>query len=195
MKVHYTGRKAEIADITEVQRRKLQTKFNKIHKILGRNHSSEAHVIVSRQRHRFETEVTLQALSHTLVVSASSVDILTSVQAALDKLEKQAIKNKHKLIDGRRPVRQRGQPSPAIEAALDEAAQAIEQAEANARNDGRPRVVRSGAVAPKPLTLEGAIMQLEELNRDQLTYRDAESGQLRVLLRRRDGNLELVEAG
>jgi hypothetical protein len=44
------------------------------------------------------------------------------------------------------------------------------------------------------MTLEGAIMALEDEDRDQLTYRDADSGAMRVLLRRRDGNLELVEA-
>jgi hypothetical protein len=37
-------------------------------------------------------------------------------------------------------------------------------------------------------------MALEEEDRDQVTYRDAENGALRVLLRRRDGDLELIEA-
>lgn len=194
MKVHYTGRKAEIADISEAQKRKLQGKFDKIHKILGRRHSSEAHVIISRQRHRFEAEVTLHALNHTLVVSASNADIVASLQAALEKLEKQAIKNKHKLIDGRRPERQRGEPSPATGVAIEKASAAIEGSNSGLK-PANPRVIRTGNVAPKPLTLEGAIMQLEESNRDQLTYRDAESGELRVLLRRRDGNFELVEAG
>ena len=38
-------------------------------------------------------------------------------------------------------------------------------------------------------------MQLDDLDRDQITFRDAESGEMRVLLRRRDGRLELVETG
>ena len=38
-------------------------------------------------------------------------------------------------------------------------------------------------------------MQLDDLDRDQITFRDAESGEMSVLLRRRDGRLELVEAG
>jgi putative sigma-54 modulation protein len=111
----------------------------------------------------------------------------------LDKLEKQAIKNKHRMIDVRRPERQRGEPSPGIEAAIQETSRAIDDAAGPAVNSG-PKVVHSRSVSPKPLTLEGAIMTLEEEDRDQVTYRDAESGALRVLLRRRDGNLELVEA-
>jgi hypothetical protein len=44
------------------------------------------------------------------------------------------------------------------------------------------------------MTVEEAIIQLEEGASDQVTFRDAEGGGLRVLLRRRDGDLELVEA-
>ena len=36
-------------------------------------------------------------------------------------------------------------------------------------------------------------MELDDLDRDQITFRDAESGEVRVLLRRQDGDLELVE--
>jgi putative sigma-54 modulation protein len=190
MRIHYTGRNTDISD---VQKQKLQRKFDKVHRILGRRAGSEAHVVVKRQRHLYEAEVTLNARSHTLVVTSANVDGFASLLACLDKLEKQAIKNKHRMIDTRRPERQRGEPSPAIGVAIENASRAIETAAGLPRHDG-PRVVHSRSVAPKPLTLEGAIMALEEEDRDQVTYRDAENGALRVLLRRRDGNLELVEA-
>ena len=44
------------------------------------------------------------------------------------------------------------------------------------------------------MTVEEAMLQIEELGGEHLTYRDADSGNLRVLLRRRDGRLELSEA-
>jgi putative sigma-54 modulation protein len=190
MQVHYTGRNT---NISEVQKQKLQRKFDKVHRILGRRHGSEAHVVVKRQRHLYEAEVTLNALSHTLVVTSASADGFSSMLSCVDKLEKQAIKNKHRMIDVRRPERQRGEPSPATGVAIQKASQAMESAAGPARKNG-PRVVHSRTVAPKPLTLDGAILTLEEEDRDQVTYRDAESGALRVLLRRRDGNLELIEA-
>jgi ribosomal subunit interface protein len=190
MRVHYTGRNAYI---TEAQKLKLQRKFDKVHKVLGRKHGSEAHVVVTRQRHLFEAEVTLNAFSHTLVVTASSADGFASLLSCLDKLEKQVIRSKHRLIDVRRPERQRGEPTPGIEAAIQKAAEAIENAAGPPPNNG-PRVVHSRSIVPKPRTLEGAIIELDERDCDQVTYRDAESGVLRVLLRRRDGDLELVEA-
>jgi len=71
MKVHYTGRPAPFS---ESQDRKLEAKFHKCHKVLGLGRDLEAHVTMSRQRHKYDAEITLRALHHTLVVSGSSVD-------------------------------------------------------------------------------------------------------------------------
>ena len=109
MRVHYTGRKADVSD---KQKQKLQVKFDKIQRILSPKDSLEAHVVLSRQRHLCEAEVTLRALSHTLVVTATNAEPLSALLAAVDKLSKQAVKNKHKLIDVRRHERQHGERSP-----------------------------------------------------------------------------------
>ena len=45
----------------------------------------------------------------------------------------------------------------------------------------------------KPMTLEEAVMQMDK-TRDYLVYRDAETDRTSVLVRRRDGNFDLVEA-
>ena len=191
MRVHYTGRKADISD---KQKQKLEVKFDKIHRILNRKDSLEAHVVLSRQRRLCEAEVTLRALSHTLVVTASHAEPLSALLAAVDKLSKQALKNKHKLIDVRRHERQHGERSPARAATSSETAGEEQQLRRPSENS-RGQVIRSRRVAPKPLTVEEAVMQLDDLDRDQITFRDAESGEMRVLLRRRDGRLELVETG
>ncbi len=192
MKVYYTNRNAEIRD---TEKRKIEVKFKKVHKILGGKPSTEAHVILSRQRHLVDAEVTLRALHHTLVVSASRVDAFAALSAAADKLEKQAVKNKHKLIDVRRPDRQRGEPSPATAAAARLTTQGPGAVSDHSNSEHRKqRIVRGSRVLAKPVTVEEAVIQLDERDCDQVTFRDAESGGLRVLLRRRDGDLELVEA-
>jgi hypothetical protein len=43
------------------------------------------------------------------------------------------------------------------------------------------------------MTLEEALMEMEK-GPDYLVYRDAESGRTAVLVRRRDGNFDLIEA-
>ena len=184
MRIHYTERNAEVSD---EQKQKVQRKFEKVHKILGPKRSLEAHVTLSRQRHLCEAEVTLHALNHTLVVTGTNPEPYVALLAAADRLEKQAVKNKHKLIDVRRSERSGSQRFAA-------GAGAKRESGGDSRVHRR-RVVRSNDIAPKPLSVEGAVLKLEELGRDHLTFRNAEDGRLNVLMRRRDGDLELIEAG
>jgi putative sigma-54 modulation protein len=186
MIVNYTGRQVEI---TDQEKAKAKRKFEKIHRILSSDRNLEAHVVLSKQRHMCEAEVTLRALHHTLVVTGSNADAFTALTQALTKLDKQATRNKHKLVDSRRIERQRGEPAPVVRAALNGVAAAEPKAP---ENDG-VRVVRSTAIEAKPISLDEARIHLEDRNRDQITYRDLESGRLCVLLRRRDGAFELVE--
>ncbi len=191
MRIHYTGRNAEVSD---EQKQKVQRKFEKVHKILRPKQSLEAHVTLSRQRHLCEAEVTLYALNHTLVVTGTNNEPYPALLAAVDKLEKQAVKNKHKLIDVRRSERNRARRFTAENAAAPDAVGAKQRSGGRPKNH-TPRVLRSNDVAPKPLSVEGAVLRLEELDRDHLTFRNAEDGRVNVLMRRPDGNLELIEAG
>ncbi len=186
MIVHYTGRHAEISDRDKDKAKK---KFDKIHRILSGGRDLEAHVILSKQRHMCEAEVTLRALNHTLVVSGQNAQPFTALTQALAKLEKQATRNKHKMLHGRRVERQRGEPAPVVQAALNGAPQIPEEPPA----EQGPQLVRSNRVEPKPISLEEARMHLEDRDQDQITFRDLESGRLCVLVRRRDGGFELVE--
>ncbi len=183
MEVHYTGRHV---GITDAEKDKAARKFEKVHRMLSAHQDLEAHVVFSKSGTEVEAEVTLRALHHTLVVTDVNDDAFTALNHALSKLEKQARKNKDKLIATRRPQRQRGDMPAAVAAVLPED-------EAAASKDGEVRVVTGGDVVPKPITLEEARIVLDQDDADQVTYRDLESGRLCVLLRRRDGHLELVE--
>lgn len=181
MEVHYTERYAKI---TDAEKKKASAKFAKIHRILSANRDLEAHVIFSKNGSDVEAEVTLHALHHTLVVTDRNGDAFVALRGALTKLEKQAVKNKVKLIETRRPSRQRGDLSAAVAAILPKAV----PEKANG-----VRVIAAAKMVSKPLTVEEARIVLEQKDRDQVTFRDLESGRTCVLLRRRDGNLELVE--
>ncbi len=188
MKINYTGRNVSI---TETEKGKAARKFEKIHRILSANRSLEAHVIFSKTRNVIEAEVTLRALNHTLVVSGFNANAFNALLQAIGKLEQQAVKNKHKLVDTRRPSRQRGDLPPAVEALLPVEAR---PGAAPADEEAAAEVVRGNGLLAKPLTVEEARLELESRDRDQVTFRDAESGNVCVLLRRRDGRFELVEA-
>ena len=57
-----------------------------------------------------------------------------------------------------------------------------------------PKVFRIGnRLAAKPMTVEEAVLELDD-QRQYIVYRDAETDRLSVLLRRKDGNFDLIEA-
>ena len=188
MKVVYTGRKA---NLSVRERGKLERKLEKIQRILTRRGGLEAHVTLSKQRHLCEAEVTVRALRHTLVVSGSGVSAFNAMHAALEKLEKQAVRNKHKIIDTHRPGRQRDRPSVVVA----DTTRRQEPAEPPIPDEApaRPSIVRSKGIETKPMTAEEALMELEDSKREYVSYRDADSGRINVLVRRGDGAAELIE--
>lgn len=190
MKVIYSGRSARMS---ERERAKIQRKLDKIQRILTRRGGLEANVTLSRQRHLTEAEVTLRALRHTLVVSGTGVTAFIALHSALDKLERQAVRNKHKIIDTHRPGRQRDQPSVIVE----DATRRTSPPEPTLPDEVRPgpRIVRSPGIRGKPMTADEALLELEDGKRDFVSYRDADTGAVNVLVRRRDGRAELVEGG
>ena len=91
MKIHYTGRQVEI---TPHIKSLVEEKMSKIHKILGRHLDLEAHVVLSLERHLHSSEVTLNLKNHPLVGLAATADFYSSLQEAMEKLEKRVIKYK-----------------------------------------------------------------------------------------------------
>jgi putative sigma-54 modulation protein len=56
-----------------------------------------------------------------------------------------------------------------------------------------PRIVKSKQFAVKPMAPEEAILQLELIAHDFFVFRNADSDDINVLYRRRDGNYGLIE--
>ena len=164
---------------------KLDAKFAKLSKLLEKRGEKEAHVIVTSERHLLNAEITLQFYDHQLVGAGSDPDLYTAMSGALAKLEKQALKHSSKWREKNRRTEtksKRGAPAPGT-------------SEPNSgKGDGVPRVFRvNHHERRKPMTLEEAVIQMEKRG-DYLAYRDAEREGLSVLIRRKDGNFDLVEA-
>ena len=182
MKVTYTGRQVELKP---AQLKKIEALFAKIGKLLDGKEEKEAHIILSLERHLHQAEVTVHYHNHPLIGVAASADLFNAIHSAAEKLEKQALKVRNKWRDTRRAPRN---PQAAAEAPEEEAEPAGAETEMPARvfrvNHHQRR---------KPMTLEEALLEMEK-NLDYLVYRDAETDQVSVLLRRRDGNFDLVQA-
>jgi putative sigma-54 modulation protein len=183
MKIAYTGRQVELAP---AQLRKIEGRVAKVGKLLDGREEREAHVILSLERHLHNAEITVNYHNHQLAGQAADGDLFTAINGAIEKLEKQALKLRTKWRDTKRVPRKAGEePEAAAKAAAPEPEPEPEEAGTVFRvNSHKKR---------KPMTLEEALMEMEK-GRDYVAYRDAETDRLSVLLRRRDGDFDLVEA-
>ncbi len=177
MKVSYRGMPGELPP--KVQE-KLDAKFAKLSKLLERRGEKEAHVVITTERHLHKAEITIQFYDHQLIGIGSDADLFTAISEAIEKLEKQAVKQRAKWRDKRRD----GEPeSPAEEpAAVSEPAREVRVFRVN-HHERR-----------KPMTLEEALLEFDGSDRDYVVYRDAERECVSVLVRRRDGNFDLIES-
>ncbi|HEY9140367.1 MAG TPA: ribosome-associated translation inhibitor RaiA [Bryobacteraceae bacterium] len=182
MKITYTGRQVELAP---AELKKLEARFAKIGKLLDGRRESEAHVILSLERHLHEAEATVNYYGHQLAGAGSSTDLFTAIHSAAEKLEKQAVKARTKWRDNRRT------PRKGASEAETEAAQPEAEGETEAAPEQRVYHVNHHK-KHKPMTLEEALLEMD--NREYVVYRDAETDRVSVLVRRRDGNFDLIEA-
>jgi putative sigma-54 modulation protein len=186
MKITYTGRQVELAP---AQLKKLQARFASIGKLLDGKRECEAHVILSLERHLHHAEVTLNYYDNRFVGLGSDADLFTAIHAASEKLEKQLVKAMTKWRDSKRAPRKELAEA-AVAAPAAEPAEAEDEEEAEAE----PQVFRVNHYDKrKPITLDEALMEMEK-NRPYFVYRDAETDCVSVLIRRPDGNFDLIEA-
>ncbi|MDQ6665817.1 MAG: ribosome-associated translation inhibitor RaiA [Acidobacteriota bacterium] len=184
MKIVYTGRQVELAP---AQIQKVETSFAKIGKMLDGKEEREAHVVLSMERHLHNTEITINYHDHTLVGEGSDPDLFTSIHQAIAKTEKQAIKLKDKWRDTKRvPHKEES------EAAAESSAPA-QPAATDAKPE--PKIYRVNHTQNrKPMTLEEALLVMKDGNDDYVAYQDPGTNCLSVLVRRRDGHFDLIEA-
>lgn len=174
MKIEFTGRQTEIPH--EVKRL-VERKLVKVAKVMPG--LTRAHVILTADKHRRIAEVS----AHSRQVDLSAVEVSTSprlsVANAMEKLLRQARRRRDK-----RRERKGGVSPRKVETG----------AEAEGPDDGAPRViVRRRRLAVKPMTLDEATLVVEGKADGVVVYRDASTEGVRVLYRRKDGSLGLIE--
>ena len=181
MKIIYTGRQVELAP---AQLNKLEKQFAKVGKLLDGKEEREAHVILSQERHLHHAEITVNYHNHPLVGIGSNPDLYTAMHSAVEKLEKQALKVRTKWRDTKRTPRKSGEAETAVAAATEAEPEPQTERIIYRVNHHEKR---------KPMTLDEALMEMEK-DRDYLVYRDSENDRISVLLRRRDGHFDLIQA-
>lgn len=173
MKVIVSGRNM---DVTDALRDTVQAKLGKLDKFF--NKEIEAQATLSIQKNRHIIEVTIPINGSILRAEEVTEDMYTSIDKAVDKLTRQLRKQKNKLENRNNKYETiRFENIPAYE---DENAQ-------------EPKIVRTKRFAMKPMNAEEAVLQMELLGHNFYVFTDAETDEVNVVYKRKDGNYGLIE--
>jgi putative sigma-54 modulation protein len=198
MNVEYTGRHYEV---TTANRKDVEAGLSKIRKIL--RDRFETKVILAVEKHRHKAEITIKSRIGPLVGLAQANDMDVAIGEALGHLEKQALRNKTRIITKKRrnhkkwdgearsgPVAERATTAVAAAATV---SMVVHKFPAIAKSTEVHLVRSDEAVAMRPMTLEEAIKEAHFRDRDVFVFRDPK-GKLMILHRTREGKMELIEA-
>ena len=128
-------------------------------------------------------ETTLFINGAVLKAREASPDMYASIDRMVDKLERQVRRYR-----GRQLARWRGQkkwhaPAEALEpVAVEDEVEDIES-----------RIVRTKQFQMKPMSPEEAVLQMDLLDHAFFVFTNADTGEINVVYRRRDGNYGLIE--
>ncbi|HHW09456.1 MAG TPA: ribosome-associated translation inhibitor RaiA [Firmicutes bacterium] len=175
MRISVRGKNIEV---TEALRLHAEKKVQKIGKFFRGGGAVDVEVELGVQRELHIAEVTVKVDGLMLRGESRTSDMYASIDAAVDRIERQFNKYKTKILR-----RLQGTPRLSTE----------RPAEPEEEEEKAPVVVRSKRFGVKPMDVEEAITQMELLGHDFFVFHNAATQQFNVVYKRRDGNYGLIE--
>ncbi|MCK5375623.1 MAG: ribosome-associated translation inhibitor RaiA [Acidobacteria bacterium] len=178
MKIEYNARKVTLTDQT---RQLTEKKLAKIKKYF--NDILEIRVELSQERHLYLADLSVNGKDFDLHATSQNKEVTTAIQDAVDKLEIQARRAKTRLKDHNQ--RAGGE-------AKEDHGWNVEVLEEESIASGEPRIVERSRIPIKPMSIEEAVLHLDDSSHNFLVFRNASSNLVNVIYRRDDRNLGLI---
>jgi|CXWL01.1.fsa_nt_gi putative sigma-54 modulation protein len=169
-------------------------KVDRAHKYLDT--AGEAHVVLSLERHLHHADITITSGAFVLRGREKSEDMYASIDLAMDKIERQLRRYKERLKHhhGRDRVHHRAGLVANHMKIRHDVVELLDPEKSPNPGEATPRVIRSNEFLAKPMLIEEAIMQMDLMNNDFLVFTNAQSHEMNVVYRRKDGHYGLIEA-
>ena len=186
-----TNLKARNQELSQRLRSQIERKLRRLDRIT--HDMAEADVeLIANASHATDSaqiaEVTLRNNGDVLRSTASGATPIAALDVVIDKLERQVVRTKE------RPGSLRKRHSDEVESVLHrEALGTIEPGSYNEPEDSAPQIVKIKRFDMPPMFDEDAIAQMEELGHAFFVYLDAETEQIAVVDRRKDGNYGVIQ--
>lgn len=172
MRIIVSGKNIEITDALRDYASKRISKVSKYFE-----NDIEAQVTMGVERDRHIVEVTIPINGIILRGEEETGDMYSSIDMVVEKLEKQIHKYKTR-----------------INRKLRRTALANSEMDFTGKNDDEePKVVKTKRFAMKPMAVEEAILQMDLLGHDFFVFSNAETEEVNVVYKRRNGNYGLIE--
>lgn len=173
--------KGKNLEVTDALRSYALEKVGRIERYFDRILKTEIELSVERNPKISENqvvEVTLFTSGPILRAKEAAPDMYQAIDLVAEKLERQALKAKKKIIDRSHHARN----------PFKEVTQVLTEEE-----EVGPRIVKTKSFTLKPMTPEEACLQMDLLGHDFFVFVNAETEQTNVVYRRKDGNYGLIE--
>jgi putative sigma-54 modulation protein len=177
VRLQVKGKNVEVSDSLKTY---AQEKLGKLDKHLNDAARLELELAVEKNPSISENQVaeaTIWTKGPVLRARESSGDMRASIDLLVEKLERQARRYREKR---RRYTKGSGNSEP-------EAMPVMPDEES-------PVIVKTKQFAVKPMTAEEAVLQLELIGHDFFVFQNADTNDVNVVYRRRDGNYGLIES-
>ncbi len=164
-------------EVTDQLRETVENKLGKLEKYFTSD--TEIHVTLSVQKGRQKIEVTIPVKGQVIRAEEDSSDMYVSIDLVEEVIERQLRKYKTKLIA-------RHQESGNFK-------QEFFEDTADTSDDQEIRIIRTKKFGIKPMYPEDACVQMELSGHDFFVFNNAETDEVNVVYKRKDGSYGLIE--
>lgn len=175
MKFNIRGQKIEV---TPAIKEYVEKKIGKLNKYFSNPNDLTASVLLKVKGKEQTVEVTIPFKKIVLRAEETNKDLYAAIDLVSEKLERQIRKNKTRIA-------QRKTKNNDIEINVDFDNSDIEES--------KDTVVKRKKMDTKPMSEEEAILQMNMLGHEFFIYKDAETENICVLYKRKDGDLGIIE--
>ena len=173
MKFNIRGKKLEVTPSLKAY---IEDKLGRLNKYFENPSNIEANVLIKVSGINQVVEVTINTHGLILRGEETNKDLYASIDFVTDKIERQIRKNKTKI---HRKVSK-------------ESIKDFKIIESDVTED-KKEIVKRKIVDMKPMNEEEASLQMDLLDHDFFVYKDADTGNINIIYKRKDGNYGVLE--
>lgn len=171
MKYSFRGEKITI---TSSIKGYTKEKLDRLNKYFKNKDKIEVSVIISLKDKCKKIEVTIPADNFIIRNEEENIDLYSAIDILVDKLERQIVKNKNKIISKTKQI------------IFD-----IDSYEED--EEEKTEIIKTKHIELKPMNKDEAILQMNMLGHTFFVYKDSETMRVCVLYKRKDNNYGVIE--